>query len=106
MENLNYTEFDVPEKVVFSFIKESKSFCKRCPIEPKGDKDKCIKESQKLIHHFTYLKFHPYTDHRSGLNSVKDIKEIDFSEAVNEKEVIIVTKKSKHYSCLRIQIST
>jgi hypothetical protein len=95
MENLNAIKFEVPEQVVLDFIRSSYQFCKRCPIGPKGDKDECIKESLKLIHHFTYLKFHPYSDHRSGLNSIKDIKEVDFTEIVTDKETIIVTKKNQ-----------
>ncbi len=95
MKNINSTEFEVPEYVVLKFIKCSYQFCKRCPIGPKGSREECIKESLKLIHDFTYLKFHPNNDYRLGLDSIKDIKEIDFTETINKEEVIVVTKKNQ-----------
>ncbi|NVK65874.1 MAG: hypothetical protein HWE22_14870 [Flavobacteriales bacterium] len=95
MKNTCDIKHEVPEEVVLEFIRNSYQFFKKFPIGPKGDTDESLKESLKLIHQFTYFKFHPHSDHRSGLYRIKDIKEIDFIEIVNDKEVIIVTRKNQ-----------
>ena len=95
MNKLNDTNFEDPEQVVLDFIKYSYQLCKKCPIGRKGNTDECIKESLQLIHYFTHLKFHPYSDHRSGLDSIKNIKEIDSTEIINNKETKILTKKNQ-----------
>ena len=95
MINLIDTSFEIPEEVVLNFVKSSKQFCKRCPIGPKGATDLCISDALKLIHYYTYFKFHPYSDHRSALEKIKNIKEIDFVELINSKEAKVHTKKNQ-----------
>lgn len=89
------TCFETPEEVVLNFVKSSAQFCKRCPIGPKGSTDLCLSEALKLIQHYTYFKFHPYSDHRVALENIKNIKEIDFIELINNKETKVHTKKNQ-----------
>ena len=95
MGGLIDTNFQVPEEVVLNFIKSSYQFCKRWPIGSEEDTDKCLQEALSIVHHYTYLKFHPYSDHRSGMNRIKDIKQIESVELINKKETRVLTKKNQ-----------
>ena len=94
MNKLIDTDFNDPQSVTLSFIQAAFNFNKSCPIGPKGDTKECVTAALEIMHYYTYLKFHPYCDHRSGLNNIKDIKEIDFVEKVNKNIIHIHTKKN------------
>jgi len=95
MEKILDTNFEIPEEVVLNFIKSANLLCKRCPIGPKGDTEKCREETLQLIHFYTYLKYQPYSNHRGGLNKIKNIKEIDSILSQDKREVKILTKKNQ-----------
>ena len=78
MNYLQQTDFNNPAEVILKFIESSYNYSKSCPIGPKGDSEECVNSALEIIHYYTYFKYHLYSDHRSGLNTIKDIKEIDF----------------------------
>ena len=95
MNYLQQTDFNNPAEVILKFIESSYNYSKSCPIGPKGDSEECVNSALEIIHYYTYFKYHPYSDHRSGLNTIKDIKEIDFLEEKSKTETLIHTKKNQ-----------
>jgi hypothetical protein len=94
MSLLEKTDFSNPSELVLDFIKSSSAYSKQCSVGPKGDSKECLKVALDIIHHYTYFKFHQYKDYRSGLNAIKNAKEIDCIEYKSKRECLVYTKKN------------
>ncbi len=88
------TNFEDPKDVVMNFILSMKLFGKKSSIIYRdfGEKE-FNRMGLEIIHFYTSIKYHPYSNRTWDVGRIARIKEIESIERINKSEYLVITKR-------------